>query len=117
MATYLYGANYFDDFVSPENGPRLKRHPHDHLVNLIFSFDDKKSYFVAGQVINRALSPVAIELQPGVTLRIRGNTVHTNDYVRGIVQEIYPMTWGVDEVRLVNRSGMTVRLLPTEKGD
>ena len=115
MATYLYGSSYFDDFVWPENGPRLERHPNDHLVTLISRVDDKKSYFVVGKVVESALSIVAVELQPGVTLRIRGNTVHTNDYVTGVVQEIYPKTWGVDEVRLVNRSGMPVRLLPIEK--
>ena len=115
MATYLYGSSYFDDFVWPENGPRLERHPNDHLVTLISMVDDKKSYFVVGKVVESALNVVAIELQPGVTLRIRGNTVHTNDYVTGVVQEIYPKTWGVDEVRLVNRSGMAVRLLPIEK--
>ena len=115
MATYLYGSSYFDDFVLPENGPRLERHPNDHLVTLISRVDDKKSYFVVGKVVKNALSIVAVELQPGITLRIRGNTVHTNDYVTGVVQEIYPKTWGVDEVRLVNRLGMAVRLLPFEK--
>ena len=115
MATYLYGANYFNDFVFPENGPRLERHPNDHLVTLMSKIDNKKSYFVVGRVINGVLSVAAIELQIGVTLRIRGNTVHTNDYVTGVVQEIYPKSWGVDEVRLVNRSGLKVRLVPTEK--
>ena len=114
MATYLYGSSYFDDFVFPENGPRLERHPNDHLVTLISKVDDKKSYFVVGKVVKKDLSIVAVELQPGITLRIRGNTVHTNDYVTGVVQEIYPKTWGVDEVRLVNRLGMAVRLLPFE---
>ena len=114
MATYLYGANYFNDFVFPENGPRLERHPNDHLVTLISRVEDKKSYFIVGKVDARSLNVVAIELLPGVTLRIRGNTVHTNDYVTGIVQEIYPKTWGVDEVQLFNRSGMKVRLLPIQ---
>ena len=115
MATYLYGSSYFDDFVLPKNGPRLERHPNDHLVTLISRVDGKKSYFVVGQVVENSLSIVAVELQPGVTLRIRGNTVHTNDYVTGVVQEIYPKTWGVDEVRLVNQLGMAVRLVPFEK--
>jgi len=114
MATYLYGANYFNDFVFPENGPRLERHPNDHLVTLVSRVDDKKSYFIVGKVVDRALDIVAIELLPGLTLRIRGNTVHTNDYVTGIVQEIYPKTWGVDEVQLLNRSGTKVRLLPIQ---
>jgi len=115
MATYLYGSSYFEDFVLPENGPRLERHPNDHLVTLISRVGNKKSYFVVGKVFKHALSLVAVELQPGETLRIRGNTVHTNDYVTGVVQEIYPKVWGVDEVRLVNQSGMAVRLVPYEK--
>lgn len=112
MATYVYGSEYFDDFVFTKNGPRLERHPNDHLVTLISRIDNKKSYFVVGKVVKNALNVVAVELLPGVTFHIRGNVVHTNDYVTGIVQEIYPKRWGVDEVRLVNRSGASIRLVP-----
>lgn len=114
LATYNYGINYFKDFVLPENGPRLERHPNDHLVTLVKSFEGRKSFFVVGHINNQSLELAAIELKPGTTILVKGNTVHTNDYVTGIVQEMYPEAWGIDEVLLVNLSGNKVTLRPTQ---
>ena len=114
LATYVYGATYLDDFVIPVNGPRLERHPNDHLATLISRVgDDAKSYFVVGKVDdNGILSLAAIDLEPGVTFHIRGNTVHTNDYVTGVVQEMYPEMFGIDEVQLKNVADQPVKLQP-----
>ena len=114
LATYDYGINYFKEFVLPENGPRLERHPNDHLVTLVKSFKGRKSFFVVGHINHQALELAAIELKPGVTILVKGNTVHTNDYVTGVVQEMYPEVWGIDEVRLVNLLGNKVTLRPTQ---
>ena len=114
LATYEYGINYFKEFVLPENGPRLERHPNDHLVTLMKKFKGSQSFFIVGRIKNQSLELVAIELKPEVTILVKGNTVHTNDYVTGVVQEMYPEVWGIDEVRLVNLSGNKVTLRPTK---
>ena len=114
LATYEYGINYFEDFVLPKNGPRLERHPNDHLVTLVKNFKGEKSFFVVGRIQDQSLELAAIELKPGVTILVKGNTVHTNDYVTGVVQEMYPEVWGIDEVLLVNLSGDKVTLRPTK---
>ena len=114
LATYVYGINYFEEFVLPKNGPRLERHPNDHLVTLVKKIKGKQSFFIVGHIKNQLLRLAAIELKPGVTFLVKGNTILTNDYVTGIVQEMYPEVWGIDEVRLVNLSGNKVILRPTE---
>ena len=115
LATYMYGANYLDDFVVPRNGPRLERHPNDHMLTLLTRIGSKESYFVVGKVDSGKLSLAAIKLEPGVTLHVKGNTVHTNDYVTGVVQEIYPKKWGIDEVLLMNNNGDAVELNPSNR--
>ena len=100
--------------MSTENEPRLERHPNYHLVTLVKSFQGRKSFFVVGHINNQSLELAAIELKPGVTILVKGNTVHTNDYVTGVVQEMYPEVWGIDEVRLVNLSGNKVTLRPKQ---
>ena len=67
---------------------------------------------MVGKVDSGNLSLVAIKLQPDVTLHVKGNTVHTNDYVTGVVQEVYPKKWGIDEVLLMNDKGNGVMLVP-----
>ena len=115
LATYIYEPNYLDDFVLPKNGPRLERHPNDHMLTLLSGINEKESYFVVGKIRSGNLRLAAIRLEPGVTLHVRGNTVHTNDYVMGTVQEIYPEKWGIDEVRLVNDVGDPVVLHPSSQ--
>ena len=112
MATYVYGAHYFDNFVLQTNGARIERHPNDHMLTLLKKVDGKESYFVVGKVDSGNLSLAAIKLESGVTLHVKGNTVHTNDYVTGVVQEVYPKKWGIDEVLLMNDKGNGVMLVP-----
>lgn len=115
LATYVYGADYLEDFVLPENGARIERHPNDHMLTLLSKVDERESYFVVGKVDSGKLNLAAIRLEPGVTLHVKGNTVHTNDYVTGVVQEIYPKKWGIDEVLLMNDKGGAVRLIPSDR--
>ena len=115
LATYIYGADYLEDFVLPKNGPRIERHPNDHMLTLLAKVDARESYFVVGKVDSGKLNLAAIRLEPGVTLHVNGNTVHTNDYVTGVVQEIYPKKWGIDEVLLMNSKGGTVTLIPSDR--
>ncbi|KZR87508.1 hypothetical protein [Synechococcus sp. MIT S9508] len=115
LATYIYGADYLEDFVLPENGARIERHPNDHMLTLLSKVDGRESYFVVGKVDSGKLNLAAIRLEPGVTLHVKGNTVHTNDYVTGVVQEIYPKKWGIDEVLLMNDKGDAVRLIPSNR--
>jgi len=115
LATYVYGADYLKDFVLPKNGTRIERHPNDHMLTLLTKIEGRESYFVVGKVDSGKLNLAAIRLEPGATLHVKGNTVHTNDYVTGVVQEIYPKKWGVDEVLLMNDQGDKVRLIPSNR--
>lgn len=117
LAVYDYKDNYFSDWVmraGPLAGSRIERHPVDHLVTLIRPSDaDAPSYFILGRVLEDGkLELGAIRLEVGVTVLIPANTVHTNDYVKGTLEEIYPRVWGIDEVLLVNREGKRVVLAP-----
>ena len=85
------------------------------MLTLLAKVDARESYFVVGKVDSGKLNLAAIRLEPGVTLHVKGNTVHTNDYVTGVVQEIYPKKWGIDEVLLMNDKGGAVRLIPSDR--
>jgi hypothetical protein len=114
LATYIYGADYLEDWVMTQDvGPRIERHPLDHLVTMVEPIPGVDSYFVVGKVVEERLELVAISLSKGITLLVKGNTVHTNDYVTGIIEEAYPEVWGIDEVRLKNLDNLPVHLIPT----
>ena len=85
------------------------------MLTLLTKIEGRESYFVVGKVDSGKLNLAAIRLEPGATLHVKGNTVHTNDYVTGVVQEIYPKKWGVDEVLLMNDQGDAVRLIPSNR--
>jgi len=119
LAVYDYKDNYFSDWVmrpGPLGGSRIERHPVDHLFTLARpSAKNAPSYFVVGNVLdNGDLELGAIRLRVGVTILVPANTVHTNDYVKGTLEEVYPRKWGIDEVLLINREGKRVVLEPQE---
>lgn len=118
-AVYVYKDNYFSDWVmrpGPLGGSRIERHPTDHLFTLAKPLEnDAPSYFILGRVENGDLELGAIRLRTGVTILVPANVVHTNDYVKGTLEEVYPRVWGIDEVLLVNRDGKRVSLVPKVK--
>ena len=117
VVTYEHGINYFNKFVLPENEPRLERHPNDHMVTLVKKIKDSQLFFIVGRTKNQSLELAAIELKPEVTILVKGNTAHTNDYVTEVVQGMYPQAWEIDEVHLVNLSGNKATLRLTKQAN
>ncbi|KTD64106.1 hypothetical protein [Legionella spiritensis] len=119
QAQYLYGPEYFKQWVmrsGETGGSRIERHPSPHLITLAQPpTDNKPSYLLVGKVdSNNNLELGFIEMVVGVPVIIPANTVHTNDYFRGLEESIYPRAWGVDEVIMVNKKGKRVILKPVK---
>jgi hypothetical protein len=117
QAQYLYGPNYFNDWVmrsQPLGGSRIERHPSPHLITLAKKPENgKPSYLLVGRINKKnSLELGLFKMKEGIPIIIPANTVHSNDYFQGLEESVYPRTWGVDEVIMINRDKKRVTITP-----
>ena len=105
------------------HGARIEQHMDGHMVSTLELYDNPitgepiDSFFIVAKKIPSVgdgktepaliydLEFAAVRLDKGKSLLVKSGTIHTNDYLSGVLQESFPTDFGGDEVFLKNLNG------------
>ncbi|XP_048751565.2 uncharacterized protein LOC125663313 [Ostrea edulis] len=99
---FTYKNDYLADYVEKKNGGAgLERHGFSHID---CPLDDDSGFFILGKIDRDELHLTAFKIPRRQTLYIPGNSIHSNDYLKGTWRTMLSDETNIDHVNLKRKS-------------